>query len=49
MAGLNLYVAAAFSTDTWVDFKLFGTIGLMLVFVLAQGVYISRFQPQDPP
>lgn len=49
MAALNLYVAAAFSTDTWVDFKLFGTIGLMLVFVLAQGVYISRFQPQDPP
>jgi intracellular septation protein len=49
MAGLNLYVAAAFSTDTWVDFKLFGTIGLMLIFVLAQGVYISRFQPQDPP
>ena len=49
MAGLNLYVAAAFSTDTWVDFKLFGTIGLMLLFVLAQGVYISRFQPQDPP
>lgn len=49
MAGLNLYVAAAFSTDTWVDFKLFGTMGLMLVFVLAQGVYISRFQPQDPP
>lgn len=49
MAGLNLYVAAAFSTDTWVDFKLFGTIGLMLLFILAQGVYISRFQPQDPP
>jgi intracellular septation protein len=49
MAGLNLYVAAAFSTDTWVDFKLFGTIGLMLIFILAQGVYISRFQPQDPP
>ena len=39
---LNLWVAYNFSLDTWVNFKLFGTLGLMLVFVLAQGVYISK-------
>jgi intracellular septation protein len=42
MGLLNLYVAYTFSTDTWVSFKLFGGIGLMLVFTVAQGLYISR-------
>jgi intracellular septation protein len=42
MGLLNLYVAYSFSTDTWVNFKLFGGIGLMLLFTLAQGVYLSR-------
>lgn len=43
MGALNLWVAYRFDTDTWVNFKLFGGIGLMVVFVLAQGVYLSRF------
>lgn len=38
----NLYIAYSFSTDAWVNFKLFGGLGLMLVFTVAQGVYISR-------
>jgi len=42
MGLLNLYVAYSFSTDTWVSFKLFGGIGLMLAFTVGQGVYISR-------
>jgi intracellular septation protein len=42
MGLLNLYVAYSFSTDTWVNFKLFGGLGLMLLFTLAQGVYLSR-------
>jgi intracellular septation protein len=42
MGALNLYVAYNFSEASWVNFKLFGGIGLMLVFTLAQGVYISR-------
>jgi intracellular septation protein len=42
MGALNLYVAYSFSTDAWVNFKLFGGIGLMLVFVLAQGVLLSK-------
>ena len=42
MGLLNLWVAYHFSTDAWVNFKLFGGIGLMLLFTLAQGVYLSR-------
>ena len=41
MGALNLYVAYAYSTDTWVNFKLFGGIGLMLLFVIGQGVMLA--------
>jgi intracellular septation protein len=47
MGLLNLWVAYSFSTDTWVNFKLFGGIGLMLLFTLAQGFYLSRHLPDD--
>ena len=43
IAVLNIYIAFHFSTDTWVNFKLFGITGLTIVFFLAQGLYISRF------
>ncbi len=43
MGVLNLYVAFNFSTDTWVNFKLFGGMGLMLVFVILQALYMSRY------
>ena len=43
MGVLNLWVAYEFDTDTWVNFKLFGGMGLMLVFVLAQAMYLGRF------
>jgi intracellular septation protein len=42
MGALNLYVAFNYSTDAWVNFKLFGGMGLMLVFTVAQGIYISK-------
>ncbi len=42
MGLLNIYVAYSFPTDIWVNFKLFGGIGLMLVFTIAQGLYIGR-------
>ncbi|TCS71572.1 intracellular septation protein [Sulfuritortus calidifontis] len=42
MGGANLFVAFNFSTDIWVDFKLFGSLGLMLLFILGQSVYLSR-------
>jgi intracellular septation protein len=44
---INLYVAFNFDTDTWVDFKLFGMLGLTIVFVLAQGVYLTRHMKTD--
>jgi intracellular septation protein len=50
MGVLNLYVAYNFSTATWVNFKLFGGIGLMLLFTLGQGIYLSRhLAAQDSP
>lgn len=43
MGILNLYVAYSFSTDTWVNFKLFGGMGLTMVFVLLQGMMLSKY------
>lgn len=43
MGGANLYVAYHFSTDVWVNFKLFGTMGLMLVFVIAQSLMLAKY------
>ena len=43
MGVLNLFVAFNFPTDTWVNFKLFGGMGLMLVFVLGQGLLLSKY------
>ncbi len=48
MGGLNLVVAFNFPTDTWVNFKLFGGMGLMLVFVLVQGFFLSRHMEDKP-
>jgi len=39
---LNLYVAWNFSTDTWVNFKLFGTTGIMLIFIILMAVMVSK-------
>ena len=49
MGVANLYVAFHFATATWVNFKLFGVLGLTLVFVLAQAFYLVRYaeQPAD--
>jgi|TARA_B110000093_G_scaffold140940_1_gene151634 intracellular septation protein len=47
MGSVNLYVAFNYSESTWVDFKLFGMLGMTFVFILAQGLYMSRFMPKD--
>lgn len=50
MGVLNLWVAFTFSTAVWVNFKLFGGMGLMLLFTLAQGVYLNKhLQPLEAP
>ncbi|MGD2137343.1 MAG: septation protein A [Gammaproteobacteria bacterium] len=43
MGLLNIYVAYNFSEDTWVNFKLFGMMGLTLLFVFGQAFYLSRY------
>lgn len=43
MGVLNLVVAFNFPTDTWVNFKLFGGMGLMFVFILVQGMLLSKY------
>jgi intracellular septation protein len=47
MGAANLIVARNYPTEIWVDFKLFGGMGLMVVFVIAQGVWLSRYM-QEP-
>lgn len=44
----NLWVAMNFSTDAWVNFKMFGSIGLMLAFVIGQTVYLSKHIKEEP-
>ncbi len=46
MGAANLYVAFNYSTDTWVNFKLFGGMGLMLVFVVLQALYLARYMEE---
>lgn len=47
MGFLNLWVAFNFPTSTWVNFKLFGGMGLMLLFVLAQGIVLNKYLQTD--
>jgi intracellular septation protein len=44
---VNLFVVYNFDTDTWVDFKLFGMMGLTLAFVVGQAMVISRYMKSD--
>jgi intracellular septation protein len=46
---LNLWVAYNFSTETWVNFKLFGGMGLMIAFVVAQALWLSRYVQDEAP
>ncbi len=42
----NLYVAFNYPTDTWVNFELFGGMGLMLAFVIGQGLFLAKYVEQ---
>lgn len=39
---VNLFVAYTYSEETWVNFKLFGMLGLTIVFMIAQGIYLAK-------
>jgi len=45
---LNLWVAYQFSTEVWVNFKLFGLMGLTLMFVFGQAFYLARYIVEAP-
>lgn len=44
---LNLWIAYHFSEDFWADFKL-STIGLLVIFVIIQGLWLSKYMVQEP-
>jgi intracellular septation protein len=47
MGAINLWVAFNFDEKTWVNFKLFGGMGLMVLFILAQAMYLARYIKTD--
>ena len=42
LGAANLFVAYRFSTDFWVDFKLFGILGLTALFIVGQSAWLIR-------
>ncbi len=49
MGVINLYVAYNYPRDTWVSFKLFGFMGLLLAFVVGQALVLSRYVKEEAP
>ena len=39
---VNIYVAYNYSEEFWVDFKLFGVLGMTFIFMIAQGIYLAK-------
>lgn len=48
LAAANLIVAYNFETDVWVNYKLFGALGLKIVFLMAQGLFLHRYVKTHP-
>ena len=44
---LNLFVAYFFSTNVWMNFKLFGVMGITIAFMVLQTVYLSKHMKKD--
>jgi len=49
LGGVNWFVMTTFDTATWVNFKLFGMLGLTFLFVVLQSIYLSRHLPEPEP
>jgi intracellular septation protein len=47
MGALNLYIAYNYDENTWVNFKLFGSLGLLIVFVIGQGIWLNQIIHKD--
>jgi intracellular septation protein len=46
MGIVNLYVAFNFPLAFWVNFKMFGFLGLMIAFIVAQSLYLGRYMKE---
>lgn len=44
---VNLYVAYNYSTDTWVNFKLFGATGMMFAFIMLHALVLAKYMQPD--
>jgi intracellular septation protein len=49
MGVANLYVAFNFSEADWVNFKLFGGMGLMIAFIVLQGLFLAKYVEEKQP
>ena len=46
LGSVNLFVIYHYDTETWVNFKLFGMLGLTVTFVFLQAIFLSRYIPE---
>ncbi|MCX8049950.1 MAG: septation protein A [Methylohalobius sp.] len=46
LGAANLFVALRFDTEVWVNFKLFGMLGLTVVFAILQAAFLARYLPE---
>jgi intracellular septation protein len=46
LGAINLFVVYNFDTDVWVNFKLFGMLGLTVAFALLQAIFLARHLPE---
>lgn len=44
---LNIYVVYHYSTNAWVNFKVFGAVGLTLLFVIIQAIFLARYIKEE--
>ena len=49
MGCVNLYVAFNYSEKVWASFKLFGGMGLMFLFVVAQSLFLAKHVEEEKP
>jgi intracellular septation protein len=49
LGAFNLFVAYRWSTESWVNFKTFGAMGLILAFSVGTGVFLARYLPPAKP
>ena len=46
LGSVNFFVAHVFSTDVWVNFKLFGMLGITFIFIIGQAAYLAKYHSQ---